>query len=162
MENLPTFLSILLFGVIVLALFWRFGKPYSSQKPNITSSEVYSELSNSKEEAAKFTALAEERKLEIGRLKDDLKDLREKIDEQNTQLRDHSNTITKIRAKNEAEQQAANEKIEILTTVRRDMEAQFKELAENALKAQGESFSKANIEKLINKQLIPSDIFIAI
>ena len=28
------------------------------------------------------------------------------------------------------------------------MEAQFKELAENALKAQGESFSKANIEKL--------------
>ena len=148
MENLPTFLSILVFGVIVLALFWRFGKPYSPQKPNISSSEVYSELSNSKEEAAKFTALAEERKLEIGRLKDDLKDLREKIDEQNTQLRDHSNTITKIRAKNEAEQQAANEKIEILTTVRRDMEAQFKELAENALKAQGESFSKANIEKL--------------
>ena len=92
--------------------------------------------------------MAEERKLEIGRLKDDLKDLREKIDEQNTQLRDHSNTITKIRAKNEAEKQAANEKIEILTTVRRDMEAQFKELAENALKAQGESFSKANIEKL--------------
>ena len=28
------------------------------------------------------------------------------------------------------------------------MEVQFKELAENALKAQGESFSKANIEKL--------------
>ena len=148
MENLPTFLSILVFGVIVLTLFWRFGKPYSSQKPNITRSEVYSELSNSKAEAAKFTALAEERKLEIGRLKDDLKDLREKIDEQNTQLREHSNTITKIRAKNEAEQQAANEKIEILTKVRRDMEAQFKELAENALKAQGESFSKANIEKL--------------
>ena len=148
MENLPTFLSILVFGVIVLTLFWRFRKPYSSQKPNITRSEVYSELSNSKAEAAKFTALAEERKLEIGRLKDDLKDLREKIDEQNTQLREHSNTITKIRAKNEAEQQAANEKIEILTKVRRDMEAQFKELAENALKAQGESFSKANIEKL--------------
>ena len=147
-ENLPTFLSILVFGVIVLALFWRFRKPYSSQIPNITRDEVYSELSNSKEEAAKFTALAEERKLEIVRLKDDLKDLREKIDEQNTQLREHSNTITKIRAKNEAEQQAANEKIEILTKVRRDMEAQFKELAENALKAQGESFSKANIEKL--------------
>ena len=148
MENLPTFLSVLVFGVVVLALFWRFRKPYSSQIPNITRDEIYSELSNSKEEAAKFTALAEERKLEIVRLKDDLKDLREKIDEQNTQLREHSNTITKIRAKNEAEQQAANEKIEILTKVRRDMEAQFKELAENALKAQGESFSKANIEKL--------------
>ena len=114
----------------------------------MTSNGAYSEFSKSKEEAAKFAALAEERKLENGRLKDDLKDLQEKIDEQNTQLRDQSNTITKIRAKNEAEQKAANEKIEILTKIRRDMEAQFKELAENALKAQGESFSKANIEKL--------------
>ena len=131
-----------------LAFFWRFVKPFSSQKPNITSNGAYSEFSKSKEEAAKFAALAEERKLENGRLKDDLKDLQEKIDEQNTQLRDQSNTITEIRAKNEAEQKAANEKIEILTKVRRDMEAQFKELAENALKAQGESFSKANIEKL--------------
>ena len=148
MENLPTFLSILLFVALGLAFFWRLGKPFSSRKPNITSNEVYSEFSKSKEEAAKFAALAEERKLENGRLKDDLQDLQEKIDEQNTQLRDQSNTITKIRAKNEAEQKAANEKIEILTKVRRDMEAQFKELAENALKAQGESFSKANIEKL--------------
>ena len=148
MENLPTFLSILLFVALGLAFFWRFVKPFSSQKPNITSNGAYSEFSKSKEEAAKFAALAEERKLENGRLKDDLKDLQEKIDEQNTQLRDQSNTITKIRAKNEAEQKAANEKIEILTKVRRDMEAQFKELAENALKAQGESFSKANIEKL--------------
>ena len=148
MENLPTFLSIFLFVALGLAFFWRFVKPFSSQKPNITSNGAYSEFSKSKEEAAKFAALAEERKLENGRLKDDLKDLQEKIDEQNTQLRDQSNTITKIRAKNEAEQKAANEKIEILTKVRRDMEAQFKELAENALKAQGESFSKANIEKL--------------
>ena len=148
MENLPTFLSILLFVALGLAFFWRFVKPFSSQKPNITSNGAYSEFSKSKEEAAKFAALAEERKLENGRLKDDLKDLQEKIDEQNTQLRDQSNTITKIRAKNEAEQKAANEKIEILTKIRRDMEAQFKELAENALKAQGESFSKANIEKL--------------
>ena len=148
MENLPTFLSILLFVALGLAFFWRFVKPFSSQKPNITSNGAYSEFSKSKEEAAKFAALAEERKLENGRLKDDLKDLQEKIDEQNTQLRDQSNTITEIRAKNEAEQKAANEKIEMLTKVRRDMEAQFKELAENALKAQGESFSKANIEKL--------------
>ena len=148
MENLPTFLSILLFVAFGLAFFWRFVKPFSSQKPNITSNGAYSEFSKSKEEAAKFAALAEERKLENGRLKDDLKDLQEKIDEQNTQLRDQSNTITKIRAKNEAEQKAANEKIEILTKLRHDMEAQFKELAENALKAQGESFSKANIEKL--------------
>ena len=148
MENLLGFLSLSVFGVIAFLFLWRFGKPSESEKPNTYSDKIFSELSVTKEEAAKFTALAEERKLEIVRLKSEQSDLREKIDEQNTQLREHSNTITKVRAKSEAEHQAANEKIEMLTKVRREMEMQFKELAENALKAQGESFSKANIEKL--------------
>ena len=148
MENLLGFLSLLVFGVIAFLLLRRFGKPSPSEKPNIYGEKIFSELSETKEEAAKFTALAEERKLEIERLKGELSDLREKIDEQNTQLREHSNTITKVRAKSEAEHQAANEKIEMLTKVKREMETQFKELAENALKVQGESFSKANIEKL--------------
>ncbi|MDG2430199.1 MAG: DNA recombination protein RmuC [Paracoccaceae bacterium] len=148
MENLLGFLSLSVFGVIAFLFLWRFGKPSESKKPNTYSDKIFSELSVTKEEAAKFTALAEERKLEIVRLKGELSDLREKIDEQNTQLREHSNTITKIHAKSEAEHRAANEKIEMLTKVRREMEMQFKELAENALKAQGESFSKANIEKL--------------
>ena len=148
MENLLGFLSLLVFGVIAFLFLRRFGKPSHSEKPNTYSDKIFSELSEKKEEAAKFTALAEERKLEIERLKGELSDLREKIDEQNTQLREHSNTITKVRAKSEAEHQAANEKIEILTKVKREMETQFKELAENALKVQGESFSKANIEKL--------------
>ena len=148
MENLLGFLSLLVFGVIAFLLLRRFGKLSPSEKPNIYGDKIFSELSETKEAAAKFTALAEERKLEIERLKGELSDLREKIDEQNTQLREHSNTITKVRAKSEAEHQAANEKIEILTKVKREMETQFKELAENALKVQGESFSKANIEKL--------------
>ena len=148
MENLLGFLSLLVFGVIAFLLLRRFGKPSPSEKPNIYGDKIFSELSETKEAAAKFTALAEERKLEIERLKGELSDLREKIDEQNTQLREHSNTITKVRAKSEAEHQAANEKIEILTKVKREMETQFKELAENALKVQGESFSQANIEKL--------------
>ena len=148
MENLLGFLSLSVFGVIAFLFLWRFGKPSESEKPNTYSDKIFSELSVTKEEAAKFTALAEERKLEIVRLKGELSDLREKIDEQNTQLREHSNTITKIHAKSEAEHRAANEKIEMLTKVRREMEIQFKELAENALKAQGERFSKANIEKL--------------
>ena len=148
MENLLGFLSLLVFGVIAFLLLRRFGKPSPSEKPNILGDKIFSELSETKEVAAKFTALAEERKLEIERLKGELSDLREKIDEQNTQLREHSNTITKVRAKSEAEHQAANEKIEMLTKVKREMEIQFKELAENALKVQGESFSKANIEKL--------------
>ena len=148
MENLLGFLSLSVFGVIAFLFLRRFGKPSHSEKLNTYSDKIFSELSVTKEEAAKFTALAEERKLEIVRLKGELSDLREKIDEQNTQLREHSNTITKIHAKSEAEHRAANEKIEMLTKVRREMEMQFKELAENALKAQGESFSKANIEKL--------------
>ena len=148
MENLLGFLSLLVFGVIAFLLLRRFGKPSPSEKPNILGDKIFSELSETKEVAAKFTALAEERKLEIERLKGELSDLREKIDEQNTQLREHSNTITKVRTKSEAEHQAANEKIEMLTKVKREMETQFKELAENALKVQGESFSKANIEKL--------------
>ena len=148
MENLLGFLSLSVFGVIAFLFLRRFGKPCHSEKLNTYSDKIFSELSVTKEEAAKFTALAEERKLEIVRLKGELSDLREKIDEQNTQLREHSNTITKIHAKSEAEHRAANEKIEMLTKVRREMEIQFKELAENALKAQGESFSKANIEKL--------------
>ena len=148
MENLLGFLSLSVFGVIAFLFLRRFGKPSHSEKLNTYSDKIFSELSVTKEEAAKFTALAEERKLEIVRLKGELSDLREKIDEQNTQLREHSNTITKIHAKSEAEHRAANEKIEMLTKVRREMEIQFKELAENALKTQGESFSKANIEKL--------------
>ena len=148
MENLLGFLSLSVFGVIAFLFLRRFGKPSHYEKPNTYSDKIFSELSVTKEEAAKFTALAEERKLEIVRLKGELSDLREKIDEQNIQLREQSNTITKIHAKSEAEHRAANEKIEMLTKVRREMEIQFKELAENALKAQGESFSKANIEKL--------------
>jgi len=148
MENLLGFLSLSVFGVIAFLFLRRFGKPSHSEKLNTYSDKIFSELSVTKEDAAKFTALAEERKLEIVRLKGELSDLREKIDEQNIQLREHSNTITKIHAKSEAEHHAANEKIEMLTKVRREMEIQFKELAENALKAQGESFSKANIEKL--------------
>ncbi len=147
-ENLLGFLSLSVFGVIAFLFLRRFGKPSHSEKLNTYSDKIFSELSVTKEEAAKFTALAEERKLEIVQLKGELSDLREKIEEQNTQLREHSNTITKIHAQSEAEHRAANEKIEMLTKVRREMEIQFKELAENALKAQGESFSKANIEKL--------------
>ena len=147
-ENLFVILSLLIFGSAAFIIFKRFGKPDQSQNQIINSDEVFSELSKSKEEAAKFTALAQERKFEVEQLKRELSDLRERIDEQNVQLREHSNTIAKIHAQREAENRAANEKIEMLSKVRRDMEVQFKELAENALKAQGESFSKANIEKL--------------
>jgi len=47
-----------------------------------------------------------------------------------------------------AEQEASEQKIQMLSKIREDMQAKFKELAAEALKLQGEQFSKANIEKL--------------
>ena len=147
-ENLFIVLSLIIFGSAAFILVKRFGKSDQSQNQIINTDKVLSELSKSKEDAAKFNTLAQERKFEVEQLKSELSDLRERIDEQNTQLREYSNTIAKINAQREAENNATNEKIEMLSKVRRDMEVQFKELAENALQAQGESFSKANIEKL--------------
>ena len=147
-ENLFIVLSLIIFGSAAFILVKRFGKSDQSQNQIINTDKVLSELSKSKEDAAKFNTLAQERKFEVEQLKSELSDLRERIDEQNTQLREYSNTIAKINAQREAENNASNEKIEMLSKVRRDMEVQFKELAENALQAQGESFSKANIEKL--------------
>ncbi len=120
-ENLFVILSLLIFGSAAFILFKRFGKPDQSQNQIINSDEVFSELSKSKEEAAKFTALAQERKFEVEQLKRELSDLRERIDEQNVQLREHSNTIAKIHAQREAANNAANEKIEMLSKVRRDI-----------------------------------------
>ena len=106
------------------------------------------ELSSSKEIAARASALAEERKAEIDRLNGDLSKLRLKIDELNKDTREQSNEITQLRANRAADQRAAQEKIDMLSQLRDDMEAKFKDLAEKALKTQGETFSKANIEKL--------------
>jgi len=106
------------------------------------------ELSSSKEAAARASALAEERKAEIDRLNGDLSKLRLKIDELNKDTREQSNEITQLRANRAADQRAAQEKIDMLSQLRDDMEAKFKDLAEKALKTQGETFSKANIEKL--------------
>jgi len=106
------------------------------------------ELSSSKEAAARASALAEERKAEIDRLNGDLSKLRLKIDELNKDTREQSNEITQLRANRSADQRAAQEKIDMLSQLRDDMEAKFKDLAEKALKTQGETFSKANIEKL--------------
>ncbi len=133
-ENLFVILSLLIFGSAAFILFKRFGKPDQSQNQIINSDEVFSELSKSKEEAAKFTALAQERKFEVEQLKRELSDLRERIDEQNIQLREHSNTIAKIHAQREAENNAANEKIEMLSKVRRHFEKELRQVHEETVK----------------------------
>ena len=69
-ENLfRYFVSINIWVSSLFILFKRFGKPDQSQNQIINSEEVFSELAKSKEEAAKFTALAQERKFEVEQLK---------------------------------------------------------------------------------------------
>ena len=57
-------------------------------------------------------------------------------------------TIAGLETQIEADRKAAEDKIALLISVREEMQAKFKQLAEDALKSQGELFSKTNIEKL--------------
>ena len=107
-----------------------------------------SEIRASVKDAAKFTALADERKKEVDRLNQDLSKLRGKLDLENEEKTNLSNKVSELIAQGLAERKSSDEKIEILTQFRKDMESKFKELASEALQLQGESFSKSNIEKL--------------
>ena len=107
-----------------------------------------SEIRASVKDAAKFTALADERKKEVDRLNQDLSKLRGKLDLENEEKTNLSNKVSELIAQGLAERKSSDEKIEILTQFRKDMESKFKELANEALQLQGESFSKSNIEKL--------------
>ena len=113
-------------------------------KINILESEIRA----SDKEAAKYTALADERKAEVDRLNQDLSKLRSKLDLENEEKTNLSNKVSELIAQGLAERKSSDEKIEILTKFRKDMESKFKELANEALQLQGENFSKSNIEKL--------------
>lgn len=56
--------------------------------------------------------------------------------------------IAGLQTQIDADRVAAQEKIALLISVREDMQAKFKQLADEALKLQGDTFSKANLEKL--------------
>lgn len=74
--------------------------------------------------------------------------LRDQLDAAALEKQEQTGTINRLQAELRAQQAASEEKIEILSKVRADMEAKFQELAREALKVQGEEFSKANIERL--------------
>ena len=74
--------------------------------------------------------------------------LRSKLDLENEEKTNLSNKVSELIAQGLAERKSSDEKIEILTQFRKDMESKFKELANEALQLQGENFSKSNIEKL--------------
>ena len=106
------------------------------------------EIRTSVTDASKFKALAEERKSEADRLNQDLSKLRNKLDFENEEKTNLSNKVSELIAQSHAERKSSEEKIQILTQFRKDMETKFKELASEALQVQGENFSKSNIEKL--------------
>lgn len=92
-----------------------------------------SEIRASVKDAAKFTALADERKKEVDRLNQDLSKLRGKLDLENEEKTNLSNKVSELIAQGLAERKSSDEKIEILTQFRKDMESKFKELASEAL-----------------------------
>jgi len=98
-----------------------------------------------------------------------------RLTERHTEAEGRDATIANLRARLEAEQEAhrqldarvsalkqeldgertrTQEKVQLLTAVRDEMSARFRDLADNALRVQGEAFSKSNIEKL-NATLTP-------
>ena len=77
-----------------------------------------------------------------------VRDLRARLDQAGADKQALTGQVNKLQAELKAQGEAAAEKIEILSKVRDDMEAKFGELAREALKVQGEAFSKTNIEKL--------------
>lgn len=77
-----------------------------------------------------------------------VRELRGKLDQAGAEKQALTGRVNKLQAELTAQGEAAAEKIEILSRVRADMEAKFGELAREALKVQGEAFSKTNIERL--------------
>lgn len=152
MEFVIENINVIGFLVTILLLLLLLKSKQSNTTQNQSNPEetkkILEELSSSKDMAARASAVAEERKQEIYRLNVDLSKLRKKIDELNEEYRVQSNELAQMRANRASEQRAAQEKIDMLLQLRDEMQSKFKELADQALKTQGESFSKANIEKL--------------
>ncbi len=106
------------------------------------------ELRETHSKADRSEALAGERSTEIERLNGDLSKLRSRMEEASKKQQEHTNTISRLESEMKSERSVSEEKIEMLTKLRKDMESRFRELAQEALKVQGESFSKSNLEKL--------------
>lgn len=106
-----------------------------------------STATRTKETLADLRAQIVERDEQVGAL-------RATLDQAGTDKQTLTGQVNKLQAELKAQREAAAEKIEILSKVRADMEAKFGELAREALKVQGEAFSKTNIEKL-NATLTP-------
>lgn len=93
-------------------------------------------------------AVLEERKSDADEIRGQVRTLQGRLEDAATERQSLTGTVNRLQAELKAQAEAANEKIVVLSQVRADMEAKFGELAIEALKVQGEAFSKTNIERL--------------
>lgn len=155
-----TLVAVAAVGLLVLVALFRRPKQddaalrneLGSLKDTLTGKE--NELREARKKADRSEAQAEERKAEIDRLNDDLSKLRDNKDEGAKERQDLSNKISRLETEMQSQLKVSMEKIAMLTELREGMETKFRELAQEALKVQGEAFSKVNLEKL-DATLIP-------
>ncbi|MCC5988031.1 MAG: DNA recombination protein RmuC [Pararhodobacter sp.] len=110
--------------------------------------ELKAERQTGEEREQRHRAAMDEKKAEAEGLQGRIRELGASLEARAEEQQRQGSLISRLQAELKAQQEAAAEKIEILSKVRADMEAKFHELARQALKVQGEEFSKANLEKL--------------
>ncbi len=148
-------LAVLFLAVLVtlFILIWRprgDGEPFANANIKLTAAveAKETELREALRNANRFEALADERKSETDRLNGDLSKLRTKLDGAAEEQRQLTGRISHLETKLEAERQLGKERLETLIEFRSEMQAKFGEMASEALKLQGERFSKSSLEKL--------------
>ncbi|MGY6534877.1 MAG: DNA recombination protein RmuC [Pararhodobacter sp.] len=137
--------------LVVIAFVWRLGgmagrARVAALQQALAAREI--DLRNATNAANRYEALAAERRAEVAAWKEEAGALRLRLEQEARGQQAQAATISRLQAELRAQTQAAAEKIEILSRVRADMEARFHELAREALKVQGEEFSKVNLERL--------------
>lgn len=90
----------------------------------------------------------DEKKSDIVRMDEDIRVLRVRLEFEQGAQQALKATIAGLETQIDADKVAAEEKIELLSKIRDDMQERFRQLADDALRAQGETFSKDNILKL--------------
>ncbi|MEO6300894.1 MAG: DNA recombination protein RmuC [Paracoccaceae bacterium] len=92
--------------------------------------------------------LATSKSLELQTSAREITQLRGRLEEEQKSQQALTDAIARLETQIKAQKLSGDEKIALLSSVREDMQAKFKQLADDALKSQGDAFSKANIEKL--------------
>lgn len=110
--------------------------------------DLASQIAGHSEKQKANVALISERDAAIKRLTDDVAALRARVEAEQRDQQGLKAQISSLETQLKAERDVAEGKIALLSRIRDDMQERFRQLADEALKTQGEAFSKANVEKL--------------